>query len=67
MYFKILNVGIIVFLQHVSQLKRGKISEEQKQEEQIASRRKAARMLMAIVIAFAVCFLPVHEYSKVCQ
>ncbi|KAK0052134.1 orexin receptor type 2 [Biomphalaria pfeifferi] len=30
------------------------------QEDQILSRRKAARMLIAIVIMFAICYLPVH-------
>ncbi|KAH9496804.1 hypothetical protein Btru_010331 [Bulinus truncatus] len=30
------------------------------QEDQILSRRKAARMLIAIVIMFAICYLPVQ-------
>ncbi|BFZ16476.1 hypothetical protein BsWGS_19515 [Bradybaena similaris] len=30
------------------------------QEDQIVSRRKAARMLIAIVIVFGICYLPVH-------
>ncbi|XP_005106214.1 orexin receptor type 2 [Aplysia californica] len=30
------------------------------QDEQIMSRRKAARMLIAIVIVFGICYLPVH-------
>ncbi|KAK7088984.1 orexin receptor type 2-like [Littorina saxatilis] len=29
-------------------------------EDQLASRRKAAKMLIAIVIVFAICYLPVH-------
>lgn len=29
-------------------------------EDQLASRRKAAKMLIAIVIVFGICYLPVH-------
>ncbi|KAL8621663.1 hypothetical protein ACOMHN_024634 [Nucella lapillus] len=29
-------------------------------EDQLASRRKAAKMLIAIVVVFAICYLPVH-------
>lgn len=28
--------------------------------EQLAARRKAARMLISVVVAFAVCYFPVH-------
>ncbi|KAJ8976072.1 hypothetical protein NQ317_002547, partial [Molorchus minor] len=32
-------------------------------EGQLRSRRKAAKMLVAVVIMFAICFLPVHLLS----
>lgn len=30
---------------------------------QLKSRRKAAKMLVAVVIMFAMCYIPVHVYS----
>jgi hypocretin (orexin) receptor 2 len=32
-------------------------------ETQLAARRKAAKMLVAVVVMFAVCYLPVHLLS----
>ncbi|XP_059140533.1 orexin receptor type 2-like [Physella acuta] len=38
-------------------------SNRKSQEEQIMARRKAAKMLIAIVVMFALCYLPVHLMS----
>lgn len=32
-------------------------------EEQLESRKKAAKMLITIVIGFAVCYFPVHLFN----
>ena len=51
----------MVSLTHVSGRDRLKPAEGKTSvETQLQSRRKAAKMLIAVVVMFAMCYLPVH-------
>ncbi|RUS78670.1 hypothetical protein EGW08_013558, partial [Elysia chlorotica] len=53
--------GVVVYTKSHSQSRKYMLdSNRNSQDDQIISRRKAARMLIAIVIMFGICYLPVH-------
>ncbi|GFR92005.1 orexin receptor type 2 [Elysia marginata] len=53
--------GVVVSSKNYGQSRKYMLdSNRNSQDDQIISRRKAARMLIAIVIMFGICYLPVH-------